>query len=230
MNIKCFLVTVATIAAITFLSSSAKVKNSSSDNLLKTLEDIPTIQAFLKDPVPEADLIRIVNAGINAPSGMNRQPWHFTVISNPEEIEKLAAAQKESMKNMKFPPMPPKDVQMPAGERPKMPAGNGPKSGLGDSPVVIVISCVPGSEFDAGLACECMNDMANLLGYGTKIVGSVTMLFNGEKKADYYEKFQIPEGQEIIEAILLGKVNTEGYDAISSASPRNPVEKVVTFL
>jgi len=230
MKIKYFLGSIAAVAAIAFLSSSKLNKNNSSDDLLKTLEDIPTIQAFLKEPVPDADLKRIVNAGINAPSGMNRQPWHFTVISSPEEIEKLADAQKKSMENMKFPPMPPKDMQMPVGERPQMPAGKGPKSGLGDSPVVIVISCVPGSEFDAGLACECMNDMANLLGYGTKIVGSVTMLFNGENKAGYYEKFQIPEGQEIIDAILLGKVNTEGYDAVSSASPRNPVEKVVTFL
>jgi len=116
------------------------------------------------------------------------------------------------------------------GDLPKMPSGNRPKSGLGDSPVVIVISCNPGSEFDAGLACECMNNMANLLGYGTKIVSSVTLLFNGENKAQYYQKFQVPEGQNIVAAILLGKVDEKAYDAVSSATPRNSFENVVSFV
>lgn len=203
------------------------------------VENVPTVQAFLKDPIPEADLQRIVNAGVNAPSGMNRQPWHFTVISSAEMIQQLGDAQKESMKGMKFPPMPPKEGMGPGaapapggpdmkeGDRPKMPTGRGPKSGLGDSPVVIVISCKPGSEFDAGLACESMNDMANLMGYGTKIVSSVTMLFNGEKKAEYYNQFKIPEGQNIVAAILLGKVDC---DAVTSETTRNPIEETVTFL
>lgn len=200
------------------------------------IEDVPTVQAFLMDPVPEADLQRIANAGLNAPSGMNRQPWHIAVVSNAEQIAAMAEAQKSSMK---FPPMPggavppPPGAGMPAGApagMPMPPTGKGPKSGLGDSPVVIVISCVPGSEFDAGLACECMNDMANLLGYGTKIVSSVTMLFNGENKDQYYEQFQIPEDQKIVAAILLGKVNTAEYDAVSSATPRNPADQVITYV
>ena len=98
------------------------------------------------------------------------------------------------------------------------------------SPAVIIISCIEGSEFDAGLACEAMNDMANLLGYGTKIVSSVTLLFNGEKKAGYYKQFNIPEGQTIVAAILLGKVDKDGYDAVSSASARIDFDQVVTFV
>lgn len=225
-------------------------------DLTAIVEDVPTIQQFLMDPVPEADLIRIANAGVNAPSAMNRQPWHISIVSDPAAIEALGKASKEGMK---FPPrrgggMPGgPDGNMPAppaggmpggpdGEMPAPPAGmqggmpgpppsaGGVKSGLGDSPAVIIISCNPGSEFDAGLACETMNDMANILGYGTKIVSSVTLLFNGDKKAEYYEQFQIPEGQSIVAAILLGKVNSENYDAVSSASARNDFNSVVTFV
>lgn len=252
MNTKLLIGATAAIASIALLSSSAiNAPDKDPQVLLKTMEDIPTVQAFLKDPVPEADLLRIVNAGINSPSGMNKQPWHFTVINNADEIAKLAEAQKSSMK---FPPMPPQGMdsgerpappqgmgpgERPAppqgmgpgnGQMPQMPSGNRPKSGLGDSPVVIVISCNPGSEFDAGLACECMNDMANLLGYGTKIVASVTLLFNGENKAEYYQKFQVPEGQNIVAAILLGKVDDKAYDAVTSATPRNSFESVVSFV
>lgn len=230
---------IALVALCSFQFSSTPIKSvKSADELLKIVEDIPTAQAFLSDPVPEEDLQRIVNAGVNAPSAMNRQPWHFTVINNAETIKQLADAQKEGMKGMKFPPRPSADGKAPGnppmppmgGNRPKMPGGNGPKSGLGDSPVVILISCKEGSEFDAGLACECMNDMANMLGYGTKIASSVTMLFNGDKKAEYDKQFQIPDGQNIVAAILIGKLNTEAYDAVTSATPRNSKEQVVTFV
>lgn len=231
MKVKYLLLAAAVAAIAVFTSSTREKKDKTNDSVLKVLEDVPTVQAFLKDPVPEADLKRIVNAGVNAPSGMNRQPWHFTVISSPEEIAAIGDAQKESMKNMKFPPAPPKGMNPgEAGPRPPMPGGKGPKSGLGDSPVVIVISCKPGSEFDAGLACESMNDMANALGYGTKIISSCTILFNGDNKASFYEKFQIPEGQTIVAAILLGKTDSSAYDAVSSATPRNPFEDVVSFL
>jgi len=230
----------ATLALCSFQLGISNNNASADDkDLLKIVEDIPTAQAFLKDPIPEADIERIVNAGVNAPSAMNKQPWHFTIISNTETIKQLAEAQKQGMK---FPPMGkdmPKDAPKmgagdrpapPAGGMPKMPGGRGPKSGLGDSPLVIIVSCADGGEFDAGLACECMNDMANMLGYGTKIASSVKMLFDGEKKAEYYAQFQIPDGQHIVTALLIGKVNDEAYDAVTSATPRNAREQVVTIL
>jgi nitroreductase len=35
---------------------------------------------FTAGAIPKADLDTIIQAGINAPSAMNRQPWHFTVV------------------------------------------------------------------------------------------------------------------------------------------------------
>lgn len=221
-------------------AAPAAVEESPAIDPISIVEDVPTAQAFLKDPIPDADLQRIANAGVNAPSAMNKQPWHFAIVSNAELIAQMVEDQRSGMK---FPPRPegmpnggPQGGPMGGpgagapGDRPMPPTGNGPRSGLGDSPAVIIISCTPGSEFDAGLACESMNDMANVLGYGTKIATSVTMLFNGDKKAEYYEKLQIPEGQSIVGAILVGKVNTEAYDAVSSATPRNAMDQVVTFI
>ena len=239
MNKKVILGALAVAAAL--VVCSFRPSNSQSVDPLQVIGDIPTIQKFLMDPVPDADLQRIVNAGINAPSGMNRQPWHFTVISGESAMKELAEAQKT---NMQFPPMggpgmppaggpgmPPGGPGFaPDGNMPPPPSGRGPKSGLGDSPAIIFISCTPGSEFDAGLACESMNDMANVLGYGTKILGSVTMMFRGDSKAELHAKLGVPEGQEVVAAIMVGKVDTADYDAVSSASPRNPIDQVVTFI
>lgn len=190
--------------------------------LLQVIEDIPTTQAFLADAVDEADLQRIVNAGVNAPSALNQQPWHFTVVTNADEIKQMGEAMKSAMPAGPAPKGDGKD------DAPKPPTASGPHSGLGDSPVVIVISCKPGSELDAGLACQNMNAMANLLGYGTKIASSVNILFNGENKEEYYAKFQVPEGMNITTALLVGKMDTEKWDATTSATPRKPQTETVT--
>jgi len=36
------------------------------------------------------DLQKIIKAGMNAPSAMNRQPWEFIVVSDPDKLAKLA--------------------------------------------------------------------------------------------------------------------------------------------
>jgi nitroreductase len=42
--------------------------------------------------IPEADLERILEAGLRAPSGFNLQPWRFIVVRNPEQKRRLRAA------------------------------------------------------------------------------------------------------------------------------------------
>jgi nitroreductase len=39
--------------------------------------------------IPKADLDRIIEAGVRAPSAGNRQPWRFTVVSTPALAEKI---------------------------------------------------------------------------------------------------------------------------------------------
>jgi nitroreductase len=47
---------------------------------------------FLPDPVSEADLRRILDAGLSAPSGYNLQPWRFVVVRDPAQRAKLREA------------------------------------------------------------------------------------------------------------------------------------------
>ena len=48
--------------------------------------------SFEDAPVPEADLKRIVEAGLHAPSGYNMQPWRFVVVRNLEQRRRLRSA------------------------------------------------------------------------------------------------------------------------------------------
>lgn len=43
-------------------------------------------------PVHEADLLQILDAGRHAPSGYNLQPWRFVVVRDPEHRKALRAA------------------------------------------------------------------------------------------------------------------------------------------
>jgi nitroreductase len=44
---------------------------------------------FMAGAIPKADLDRIVQAGIRAPSAVNAQPWHFTVVQNQALAKKI---------------------------------------------------------------------------------------------------------------------------------------------
>ncbi len=49
-------------------------------------------RAFTEQKISREDLTLLVDAARHAPSGMNKQLWHFTVIQNPDKIALLAAA------------------------------------------------------------------------------------------------------------------------------------------
>lgn len=48
------------------------------------------VRSFTDQPIPESVLRRILEGGRLAPSGSNRQPWDFVVLSDPEQKGQLA--------------------------------------------------------------------------------------------------------------------------------------------
>ncbi|MDI9644587.1 MAG: nitroreductase family protein [Candidatus Verstraetearchaeota archaeon] len=49
-----------------------------------------SVRSYLPDPVPQEKLNRILEAGRLSPSAMNKQPWHFVVVTDPEKRRGLA--------------------------------------------------------------------------------------------------------------------------------------------
>jgi len=48
--------------------------------------------SFDESPIPDADLLKILQAGLHAPSGYNLQPWRFIVVRSQEQKKRLRAA------------------------------------------------------------------------------------------------------------------------------------------
>ncbi len=190
--------------------------------------DIPTTQYFTDEAVSKEDTEKILLAGVNAPSAMNGQKWHFSAVTNKDVLQNIS----DSM-----------SMGMPGGTPPDMPAGSDKtppkgaektvKAGITDAPLAIIISCPEGSQLDAGLACQNMSAEAQLLGYGTKILSSTTIALNGEKKAEFDKTLGIPEEYSAVCVLLVGKEDTsvdENIDGYTSATKRNSFDEVVTYI
>ncbi len=69
------------------------------------LENIITrrsIRSFTDQPVKQEDLDQIIKAASYAPSGMNRQSWHFTVLRNKEKIRQLYELMGKNLGNQNY--------------------------------------------------------------------------------------------------------------------------------
>lgn len=56
-------------------------------NTLEAIANRRSIRRFKPDPLPDDVLRKILTAGLQAPSGKNRQPWHFVVVQGEKRAE-----------------------------------------------------------------------------------------------------------------------------------------------
>ena len=68
----------------------AAVASAPDTDAVSVLQNIRTIQYFTDEAVAQKDVEIIVQAGINAPSAMNGQPWHFSVITDGEVLQRIS--------------------------------------------------------------------------------------------------------------------------------------------
>ena len=139
-------------------------------------------------PIDDEALETIVTAGLYAPTGMNRQPWHFTVIRSQEGLEKFA----EARRSLPLPPGVPPEAAKKFGDP------------MRNAPVMILVSAKAGgtSFEDSCLAMENMFIAAASLGIMSGWDhATVKDLFvhHPELKAEL-----VPEGYEVYAAAFFG--------------------------
>ena len=67
-----------------------------SENFLNTIGSRRTVRNFSSKSIPIQAVENAVRAAASAPSGANKQPWHFVVVKNPLVKKKIrVAAEKE---------------------------------------------------------------------------------------------------------------------------------------
>lgn len=65
--------------------------------LLDALYSRRAVREFTEDEVEEAQLRALIDAAIQAPSAVNRQPWHFSVVRDKALLERISREAKAHM-------------------------------------------------------------------------------------------------------------------------------------
>ena len=147
-----------------------------------------SIRKYLDKPVEHEKLEVIVKCGINAPSGMNRQPWIVRVV----EDQKLIADVTEVFKQ----------------ENPEQVASDKDFKNMFRNAPNLICVCTPangGGELDAGLLGENMMLAAQSMGLGTCCLGGpVRFLLSNEKCKFFLDRLDIPADYKLNYILAIG--------------------------
>ncbi len=147
-----------------------------------------SIRKYLDKPIEHEKLEIIVKCGINAPSGMNRQPWIVRVV----EDQKLIADVNEVFKQ----------------ENPEQVARDKDFKNMFRNAPNLICVCTPangGGELDAGLLGENMMLAAQSMGLGTCCLGGpVRFLLSNEKCKFFLDRLDIPADYKLNYILAIG--------------------------
>ena len=174
-------------------------------SVIEVIKERSSTRGYTEDKLSEVELNTVLEAGLHAPTGMNKQEIHFTVVSGDNEILAQIEAEKNRLRNLD-------KVE---------------HNFYYEAPTVILLSAESGfkwSHVDAGIAVENMALAATELGLGNLIIGCIYDALNGEKK-DYFAKMlSLPEGYEFEIALAVG------HKAVTKEPHTFDKDKQVTIL
>ena len=183
---------------------NAEVKEvSKSDAVIATIMERRSIRQYKPQPVNRDTMQIILNCGIHAPNGMNKQSWEVRVVDNPEFINGVTALYIQD--NPK------------AAEDPSF------KNMFRNAPTVVFIANDPSydcSQIDCGLLGGNMILSAQSMGIGSCCLGGPARFMKSPEAAEYLKKLNFSEGYELLYCIAFGYP-----DEAPAAKPRN-TEKV----
>lgn len=160
---------------------------SGSNAVIEAIMARRSIRKYKPVPVEREKLEQVVECGIHAPNGMNRQPWAVRVVDNAEYIDGITAAFKAA--------------------QPEQAADPDFKNMFRNaSAVIFIASPADGSgQVDCGLLGGNMVLAAQSLGLGTCCLGGpIRFMKSDPRAASYLERLDLPEGYELLYAIGIG--------------------------
>ena len=198
--------TIVTLSILACMLASCQSKqtdtalNSEQENpVVSTIMSRRSIRKYKPQPVEREKMDLILQCGINAPNGQNKQSWEVRVIDNPALLDEM----KEAV----------------AKGHPNMPAEMA-KGCFRGAPTMVFIARdtkYDFSAYDCGLLAENMVLSAWSMGIGSVCLGSpVRFLTDNAECAPYVEKLGFSEGYEL--SLCVGF----GYpDETPEAKPRD---------
>ncbi len=183
--------------------TAATEQQPTENQVIKTIMERRSIRKYKPQPVGRDTMQVILNCGINAPNGMNKQSWEIRVVDNPEFINGVTALYTKA--NPK------------AAEDPSF------KNMFRNAPTVVFIANDPSydcSQIDCGLLGGNMILSAQSMGIGSCCLGGPARFMKQPEAAEYLKMLNFSEGYELLYCIAFGYP-----DEAPAAKPRN-AEKI----
>lgn len=151
----------------------------------ETIAKRSSTRGYTQDQISKEELDALLTAGLQAPTGANKQELHFTVVKGDNPILAEIENEKNARRNIE----------------------HAEHNFYYEAPILIVISAESGykwSKVDAGIAVENIALLSEEMGLGNLIIGCIYDALHGEKGKYFSEKLAIPEGYEFEIAIAVG--------------------------
>lgn len=171
------------------IDSANEQSQTNKNQTIETIMSRRSIRQYKPQAVGRDTMQTIVECGINAPNGMNKQSWAIRVVDNPEYINGITEVFKKKNQDR---------------------IANDPnfKNMFRNAPTVVFIandSSYELSQIDCGLLGENMILAAQSMGIGSCCLGSpIRFMLTESEAAEYVKRLELPEGYNLLYCIAFG--------------------------
>ena len=193
------------LSACTPSQKNAETQNVTSENqVIETIMSRRSIRKYRQQPVEMEKLQQILDCGINAPNGQNKQSWEIRVVNTPEYISELDSLNRS--------------LALANG----IDASKIRHASYG-APVMIFIAndtTYDFSQVDCGLLGANMILTAESLGLGSCCLGGIARTMRLPEAESLLKRLELPENYNLLYAISFG------YPDESPAAKPRKAEKI----
>jgi nitroreductase len=168
-------------------------------DFFEVLKTRRTIRSYQPEPLSDAELQELIDMAVLAPSGMNSQPWAFTVILDRAVLRRLNEIVTGILRTPEILQRMPTEAMRNRIMDPAYDIFYG-------APALIVISGdaqAPTAAADCHLAAENLFLAAHALGLGTCYMG---FLMFAQTHPEVRRLLRLPEGYKIVAPAVVGRV------------------------
>lgn len=167
---------------------AAESETDTTNQVIETIMARRSVRKYLPQPINRDTMQVILDCGINAPNGQNKQSWAIRVVDNPEFINGLTEVYKKA--------------------NPKVAEDPSFRNMFRNAPTVVFIANDTSYDFsqvDCGLLGENMVLSAWSMGIGSCCLGSpIRFMKTNPEAAEYLKRLNIPEGYDLLYCIAFG--------------------------
>ncbi len=194
--------------------------------MLDFIKSRRSTRKFKKDQVPFDKLEKVVEAGRQAPTGMNCQTTHFIVITNPEVLNKL-----KNLVMQEFAKMAGREDLDKSARNSVEQSVKGTYAFFYDAPALILTANRidnTNNMADCSCAMENMMLMANALDLGSCWINQLRRMNENDVITSYLRTIGLAENEKVYASLALGFADTQ--DGLPNRASCERAGNPVTFV